>query len=159
MVIGLLGSRLPRGCRVFTSDLRIRIPSTGLSTYPDAAVVCGHTQRAADDSLEVNPVLSVEITSNSTEEYDRGEKLRHYQHLPRLREVPISHREPHLTLHRRETADWATLEARRRQAVALTSIAAELAVDEVYREELEDVGSSPQIRWDSRSLIHPQLQP
>lgn len=74
----LPGSRLPRDCRVFTSDLRIRIPSTALSTSPDAAVVCGRTQRASDDSYAVtNPILLVEVTSNSTEDYDRGEKLRH----------------------------------------------------------------------------------
>jgi Uma2 family endonuclease len=147
-LIVLLHARLPRGCRVFTSDLRIRIPSTGLSTYPDAAVVCGgRTQRAPDDSLAVvNPVLLAEVTSHSTEEYDRGEKLRHYKHLPSLREVLIvSHREPYLTLHRHDTADWVTFEARRSQAVTLASIAADLSVDEVYRDELEDVDSSPLI--------------
>jgi Uma2 family endonuclease len=52
VVIRLLGSNLPPGWRVFTSDLRVRIQSTGLSTYPDAAVVCGRTQRAPDDALE-----------------------------------------------------------------------------------------------------------
>jgi Uma2 family endonuclease len=103
-IIGLLGAQLPPGCRVFTSDLRVRIAATGLSTYPDAAVVCGRTQRAADDALAVvNPVLPVEVTSRSTEEYDRGEKLRHYTNLPSVREVLIaSHREPRLDLHRRE---------------------------------------------------------
>src|SRR4249920_1058519 len=53
VVIGLLRPQLPRGCRVFTSDLRVRIPSTGLSTYPDISVVCGRTQRAPDDPLAV----------------------------------------------------------------------------------------------------------
>jgi Uma2 family endonuclease len=38
-IIGLLGPQLFPGYRAFTSDLRIRIPSTGLSTYPDVAVV------------------------------------------------------------------------------------------------------------------------
>ena len=127
-VIGLLGSQLPRGYRLFTSDLRIRIPSSGLSTYPDVAVV--------------NPVLLVEITSNSTEEYDRGEKLRHYKYLQSVREILIvSHGEPFLTLHRREVTDWVTIEARRGQAVALASVAARLSVDELYRDELEDVRS------------------
>src|SRR5206468_3144793 len=60
-VIGLLAQRLPQGCRPFTSDLRIRIPATGLSTYPDAAVVCGRTERAGDDALAViNPIVLVE---------------------------------------------------------------------------------------------------
>src|ERR1051326_683264 len=66
-VIGLLRTCLPPSCRVFTSDLRIRT-STGLSTYPDAAVVCGKTVRAGDDPIAVtNPCLLVEVTSPSTE--------------------------------------------------------------------------------------------
>ena len=102
-IIGMLRGRLPPGCRVFSSDLRVRVAATGLSTYPDATVVCGRTQRSADDPLAVtNPVLLVEVTSPSTEDYDRGEKLRHYTGLPSVREVLIvSHRAPELTLHRR----------------------------------------------------------
>src|SRR5438093_6264582 len=61
-MIGLLRAFIPLPCRVFTSDLRIRT-STGLSTYPDAAVVCGKTLRAADDPIAVtNPCLLVEVT-------------------------------------------------------------------------------------------------
>ena len=142
-VIRLLGNRLPRGCRVFTSDLRVRIPGTGLSTYPDGAVICGRTARATDDPLAVvNPVLLVEVTSNSTEDYDRGEKLRHFKQLASLREVLlVSHREPRLTLHRREAAEWIVVEARRGETIALEATAAHLAVDEVYRDELEDTGA------------------
>ncbi|MPZ17484.1 MAG: Uma2 family endonuclease [Luteitalea sp.] len=139
-IIGLLRPQPPPGCRAFTSDLRVRIPATGLATYPDIAVVCGRTQRATDDALAVvNPVLLVEITSKSTEEYDRGEKLRHYQHLLSVREILIvSHCEPCLTLHRREQTAWVTIEARQRQEVALAAVAARLSVDDVYRDELED---------------------
>lgn len=142
-LIRLLGARLPPGCRIFTSDLRIRIPATGLSTYPDAAVVCGRTERAADDVLAVvNPVLLIEITSRSTEPYDRGEKLRHYAQLQSIREVLIaSHREPRLTLYRRDTAGLGDVtEARRGDSLVLDSLAAHLAVDDVYRDDLEDVG-------------------
>ena len=144
-VIRLLGSRLPRGCRTFTSDLRIRIPSSGLSTYPDVAVVCGRTTRAADDVLAVvNPVLLVEVTSASTEEYDRGEKLRHYKQIPSLREVLIvSHREPYLTLHRREDVDWVALDARRGETIVLEAVAAHLAVDDLYGDDLEDGSHEP----------------
>ena len=139
-LIGLLRPGLPRGCRAFTSDLRVRIAATGLSTYPDVAVVCGRTERATDDPLAVaNPVCLVEITSPSTEDYDRVEKLRHYQHLPSVRHVLIvSHREPWLTVHTREASGWTTVEARRTQVVRLSAIATEIAVDEVYRDELED---------------------
>ena len=78
-IIGLLRRQLSPGYRVFTSDLRIRIQATGLATHPDVAVICGCTLRAPDDALAVvNPVPLVEITSNSSEEYARGEKLRNY---------------------------------------------------------------------------------
>lgn len=139
-VIGALRGQLPPGCRAFTSDLRVRIPVTGLSTYPDAAVVCGRTERATDDGLAVvNPVLLVEVTSASTEEYDRGEKLRHYKQLASVREVLIvSHREPRLTLHRRDDESWTALEARRGATLEVASLAARIAVDELYRDGLED---------------------
>lgn len=139
-VIGLLRGQLEPGCRAFTSDLRVRVPSTGLSTYPDAAVVCGRTQRAPDDPLAVvNPVLLVEVTSASTESYDRGEKLRHYKALPSLREVLIvSHREERLTLHRREGETWTELHATSGQVLDLAGIGARLAVRDVYGEGLED---------------------
>src|SRR5438552_11002726 len=60
-VIGLLRTGIPPSCRTFTSDLRIRT-SSGLSTYPDAAVVCGKTVRAVDDRIAVtNPCLLVAV--------------------------------------------------------------------------------------------------
>jgi Uma2 family endonuclease len=142
-VIGLLGPRLPPGCRTFTSDLRVRVADTGLSTYPDAAVICGRTQRAADDPLAVvNPVILVEVTSPSTEEYDRGEKLRHYKQLASLREVlVVSHREARLTIHRRdERGAWSTIEAAAGQELTIESLGARLAVDDVYGAGLEDAG-------------------
>jgi Uma2 family endonuclease len=140
-VIRLLGGQLPPGCRAFTSDLRVRISATGLSTYPDAAVVCGRTLRASDDALAVvNPVLLVEVTSQSTEDYDRGEKLRHYMQLPSVREVLfVSHREPRLTVHRREDVGWKVVDALQHEIVTLESVAAHLAVDDVYRDGLEDL--------------------
>jgi Uma2 family endonuclease len=139
-VIGALREQLPPGCRTFTSDLRVRIPASGLSTYPDAAVVCGRSERATDDGLAVvNPVLLVEVTSASTEDYDRGEKLRHYMQIPTLREVLIvSHRGPRLTLHRREGEAWTTIEVGHGEMLEVASLAARITVDELYRDGLEE---------------------
>jgi Uma2 family endonuclease len=141
-VIGILRGQLPPGWRAFTSDLRVRIAATGLTTYPDASVICGRTQRSPDDPLAVtNPVLLVEVTSTSTEEYDRGDKVRHYKTLPSLREVLIvSHRAPELTLHRREDAGWTVTTSGAGGSLELACVPARLAVDDVYREGLEDAG-------------------
>ena len=140
-VLALVGRRLPRGCRAFTPDLRVRVPSTGLSTYPDGTVVCGGSRRAADDPIAViNPMILIEVTSNSTEDYDRGAKLRHYQTIPSLREMLIvSHRAPRITLHRRDEAgEWSSIDAAEGGTLPLHSIGGVLSVDDVYRDGLED---------------------
>lgn len=141
-VIRIVGGQLPPGCRTFTADLRLRIAESGLSTYPDAAVICGQTHRSAEDALAVtNPHLLVEVTSPSTEDYDRGEKLRHYKTLPSLREVLIvSHRQPELTLHRRDDEGWTVTTVGPGQSLDLKSVPVRIAVDDVYRERLEDAG-------------------
>jgi len=140
-VIRLLGAGVAPSCRVFTSGLRIRT-STGLTTYPDAAVVCGKTARAADDSIAVtNPCVIVEVTSPSTEDYDRGEKLRHYKSLSTVQEILIvSHREPRITLHRRNNGAWLTSDAGAGGSVELASVGVRFNVDDVYRGGLEDAG-------------------
>lgn len=139
-VLAGLRSQLPRGCRAFTSDLRVRIPATGLSTYPDGAVVCGSTERAADDAIAItNPMILIEVSSNSSEDYDRGEKLRHYQSIPSAQEILIlSHREPRISLHRRDGDAWTSSEHVAGGTVPLHSIGGSLRVDDIYREGLED---------------------
>lgn len=139
-VIRALAGELRPTCRAFTSDLRIRISATGLSTYPDVSVVCGKTERAAEDPLAVtNPSLLVEITSPSTEDYDRGEKLRHYQQLPSVSEILIvSHRAPRVTLHRRDPSGWTVIESGAGDSLDLSSVGVKLNVDSLYRDGLED---------------------
>jgi len=132
--IGILRGQLAPGCRAFTSDLRVRIAATGLTTYPDVAVVCGQTLRTPEDPLAVaNPVLLIEITSPSTEDYDRGEKLRHYKSLPSVREVlVVSHRAPEVTVHRRVDDSWAALTSKAGEIVELAGLGARIAIDELY---------------------------
>lgn len=140
-VIGLLRAKIPPSCRTFTSNLRIRTVS-GLSTYPDAAVVCGRTERAADDPIAVtNPCVLLEVTSSSTEDYDRGEKLKHYRSLPTVQEVLIvSHREPRVTVHRRENdGSWSITEGKSGESIALASVSVTLEIDDIYRGGLEDI--------------------
>ena len=59
-------------CRIYNSDLRIRVLVTGLGTYPDVSAVCGKPEFDPEDKDAIcNPTLLVEVLSNSTEEYDR----------------------------------------------------------------------------------------
>src|SRR5437763_16821511 len=66
--------------RVCTSDQRVKIEDTGLYTYPDITVVCGEPRFEDQGRRTVrNPTLIVEVLSESTEAYDRGDKFAHYQ--------------------------------------------------------------------------------
>ena len=70
-----------RSCTAHGSDLRVKVPSTGLYAYPDIVVVCGRPQfedRHRDTLL--NPTVIIEILSPSTEGYDRGEKFAELSH-------------------------------------------------------------------------------
>lgn len=74
-----------RPCNVYSSDIRVKIPVTGLYTYPDVVVTCGE-EKFADENQDVllNPVLIIEVLSDSTEAYDRGKKFEHYQSIHTL---------------------------------------------------------------------------
>lgn len=122
-------------CRVFSSDLKVRVLAADLATYADVTVVWGRPETdPASDHVVLNPALLVEVTSPSSETWDRGEKLALYKLIPALRAcVIVSHRARHIELHRREDdGSWTRHEARGGEAVALPWPGAALAVDDVY---------------------------
>lgn len=129
-----------KACAVYSSDARVRVAATGLDTYPDVTVVCGREQRDPDDPLALaNPVVLVEVTSQSSDGYDRGEKFEHYKRLDSLREFAVvSHGEPCIEVFRRDARGaWEHVQrARSGERVTLASIACEIDVDEVYRNPL-----------------------
>jgi Uma2 family endonuclease len=79
-----------RGCVVFESNMRVKVEATGLYTYPDVSVAC-EEQRFVDDEVDtlLNPTLVVEVLSESTEKYDRGQKFQHYQLIASLKEYML----------------------------------------------------------------------
>jgi Uma2 family endonuclease len=132
--IGILRTALQNRCRVSTSDLKVRIEATDLSTFPDVSVVCGErTVASIDRNAVTNPTLLVEVTSKSTEDYDRGEKLRHYQQCPSVLAVLlVSHRRHQVTVVARSGTAWDTFEFRAGQLVEVSALGLRFAVDELY---------------------------
>ena len=139
-VVGLLFAQLRAGrCRAHSADLRVRVPATGLSTYPDETVVCGPRERdPGDPQAVINPTLVVEVLSASTEEYDRGDKFEHYKHLASLREyVLVSHRERRVEVWSRAPEGWSVEIIHEGDVARLPSIAARLDVRELYEAAAE----------------------
>lgn len=132
--VRILGQALLGTCTAYSSDLRVRIDASDLSTFPDATVICGTPAPAAIDANAVtNPTLVVEVTSRSTEDYDRGDKLSHYKQLPSLNAVLfVSHRSARVTLIERTKAGWVEREFRSGEHVAVAEPKLSFPVDELY---------------------------
>lgn len=137
-VLRALGNAVgDRPCRVHTPDLRIYVEATGMATFPDGALVCGKLEQhpPSPRATALNPTLLVEVTSDSSEEYDTTTKLESYQTIPSLRDyLIVSHRERRLILHSRAAdGTWVSRVAISGGKLALSSLPAELFVDEIYR--------------------------
>lgn len=87
-LIRTLGNQLLESdCNVYPSDMRIKIPRVKKYTYADVVIACG--QEEFDDEKEdtlLNPLVIIEVLSDSTEAYDRGQKFVYYQKIPSLQE-------------------------------------------------------------------------
>lgn len=112
----------------------VRVEATDLSTYPDVAVVCGEREVSpADKNAVTNPTLLVEVTSRSTEDYDRGEELSHYKQLPSVRVVLfVSHERHQVTLVERVGRGWQERECRAGEVVSLQQPALSFEVNALY---------------------------
>lgn len=137
MIAALSVALAGKPCRVFTSDGRVRVKATGLATYPDVSVACGRAERDPDDANAlVNPVVLVEVLSDSTEDWDRGGKFAHYRRVPSLRDYLIVAQGEALIEHhsRNDDGSWTMRELRAGDVATLTGVSATIAVDDVYRD-------------------------
>lgn len=73
------------GCQIFVSDMKVRIESRNCYYYPDLFVTCNHQDRENPTSKKF-PKLIIEVLSDSTEAFDRGDKFDDYSSLESLDE-------------------------------------------------------------------------
>lgn len=126
---------LERPCVVYSSDMRIKSAATGRYLYPDVAAVCGDPafEDETRDTL-LNPAVIVEVLSNSTEAYDRGDKFAQYQAIPSCQEyVLASQKEPRIEHFRRlPDGTWLLRILRPGDRLVLESIGCEIDVARAY---------------------------
>jgi Uma2 family endonuclease len=145
-VIGDLHQQLrPRPCRVYPSDMRVRVSPGGLYTYPDVTIVCGEPQFLDEqrDTL-LNPNLIVEVLSPSTEAYDRGRKFKHYRSVESINQyLLVSSEQIGAELFtRRPDGSWHLITVSRLEDwLDLQSVGCRLALADVYQKV--DLTDSP----------------
>lgn len=124
-----------RPCRVYTADMRVKVSGAGLYTYPDVVALCGtpEFEDARMDTL-LNPAAIVEVLSEPTERYDRGEKFARYRRLESLREYVLVAQERVMVEHYARQGDlWVLSELSRLDAaLPLSALDVELPLSEVY---------------------------
>lgn len=134
-VLAALAARLPKGCRAYSSDLRIRVLATGLASYADVTVVCGTPELDPEDADTVtNPKLVVEVLSKNTMSYDLGKKFEHYAQFSSVGHVVYLWQDRVQVEVRSRRADgtWSTQQHGRGARIELLDPTLALDVDAVY---------------------------
>jgi Uma2 family endonuclease len=75
-------------CRVYFADIKARIEKCNRFYYPDIIVTCDPKDRETP-TYKRFPKLIIEVLSNSTEAFDRGDKFNDYQTLDSLEEYVL----------------------------------------------------------------------
>lgn len=79
-----------KGCKVYAGDREVWVAACKKMFYPDVIIVCGdHNLKQMSKNIEatVNPIVVIEVLSNSTEGYDLSTKLRCYKTITGLKQV------------------------------------------------------------------------
>jgi Uma2 family endonuclease len=120
-------------CRTFMADVKARIEAANRFYYPDVMVSC---ERAGDSYYRTEPVLIVEVLSESTINRDKGEKWRNYQTLPSLKEyVLVSQDSMDVRVFRRDEAgEWWQSIYTDGTVIPLFSVELEIPIEQVYEE-------------------------
>lgn len=131
-------------CRVYGSDVKLRVDAADCFFYPDLMVTCSAAD-LADRLVKREPVLVAEVLSPSTAAFDRGDKFADYRRLPSLAEYLIVDVERRRCDLYRKGADglWVLHPSGPDDAVKLTSV--DLVVDaaELWADLEPDAPAAP----------------
>jgi Uma2 family endonuclease len=126
---------LERPCEVHTSDMRVKIPATDRYVYPDATVVCGEPvfEDGVLDTL-MNPQVVVEVLSESSEHYDRGDMFAQYRSIPTVTDYVLVAEDAVRVEHfrRQPGGKWLLESLGPGDALALESVGARIPIDRLY---------------------------
>ena len=126
-----------RLCRFYSSDMRVRVKTGDLWTYPDVSALCGEPQfdTSTDPNSLLNPQVIFEVLSPSTEAFDRGDKFARYRRLESLTDyVLVSSLRVQVEHFVRQAGGvWALTEYNQPdQTVPLAGVGCGLALKEIY---------------------------
>lgn len=137
-VIMTLGPHLRgSGCRLYPQDIKAKMNHRNRYYYPDLMVTCDDRDKL-DRYVKRYYKLIIEVLSESTEAFDRGQKFEDYRRSPSLEEyVLISQHRMNVEVYRRNAADrWELQAYHAGDRVELISLNLTFAIEDLYEEIL-----------------------
>lgn len=136
-VVGLHNKAIAKGCEVLAGDMRIKVPKAPPYRYADVVVVCGRPVIEMVQSLDVlvNPSMIIEILSESTEAYNRGQKFVSYKSIDSFREyLLVAQDKPSITHYVRQAdGSWLRTDIEGLDSeIELVTISCKMLLREIY---------------------------
>jgi Uma2 family endonuclease len=130
--LGLKGKKNP----VYIENVRVFIAEYNIFTYPDVIVLAGEPIYYTESKTTViNPVIIIEVLSESTKDYDLGRKFGYYRSLETLQEYVLIEPEDRLIMiYRRGNSKQWSLDILDRETdiLQLTTISLDIPLSEIY---------------------------
>lgn len=130
--------RQTKDCSVFPSDLRIKVPTYPPYRYPDLTGLCGNpeVEKISGIDILVNPQLILEVLSDSTEAFDRGDKFSYYKSIPSFTEyVLVAQHRPHVSQFVKQNDWWVNFEFNDLSDIVKLKFApCKLSLGKIYRD-------------------------
>ena len=126
-----------QNCQPFIGDMKVWIEKKDLFTYPDVAVVCGEIEfyENRDDAI-INPLVIIEVLSESTTTYDHIEKFEYYRTLPSFQEyILVDQYKIHIEHYYKESkGKWIFTEYHQKDDILhFEKIDFEMSLKDIYR--------------------------
>jgi Uma2 family endonuclease len=126
-----------KNCRVFLSDMRIKVPAYSPYRYGDLSALCGKPtfEMLGKQELFVNPTVIFEVLSDSTADFDRSYKFTYYKSIESFTEyILIAQDRPHVSQFVKQAENsWVNHEFNSlNETFLIESLDCELALTEIY---------------------------
>lgn len=130
--LAVKGKNIP----VYIENVRLWIPIVNVFTYPDVMILAGEPIYYEESQTTItNPVVIFEVLSNSTRDYDQGQKFRFYRSLETLQEyVLVDQERCSVMVYQRANAKEWNLHILEEfsEVIRLKSVAVEVALQDIY---------------------------
>ncbi len=142
IIIDLGNALRGKPCRIYTADMKLYVREYDKFCYPDIQVLC--EQGIRHRKYVENPLIVVEVLSDSTETYDRNKKFEHYRSIATLKYyVLVDQAYKHVELYEKESKDRWIVTYPKDQLV-FQDLDIVLDIEEIYRQvDFENLDSNP----------------